>query len=462
MRSTRTLATIQACAPEDILIAHIHDAITQEVRDCKNWDNGLTLFTDYLGPVILGHQKAAADSSKASSKGKRAISKPTSQRVVDFAEDESGQVHRTLSYRDIELVQMSIATLVRYANSPEDSNTIFLFYLQSEPPVRDDPTIDRCLINLIYRYAQSKDVTERSKGLDLIHLALHRGIGLPTYNARSSWQHQHKKNDEGILTSVSRPILNIHKLRISADGRTLEHYVPGTGPRSSLPSGSQPRRQQAPLRQPQQPQQVQPSLEQQPERELGQLQQPDKKLEQMPSNRAGTASQKSQKDAGNFNQAVVQPQQALPEPSEHQEQPSQTHVQPEPRPSPKSKKGNTKHKSTASASGASGPKPSAYNKVPEDLDDQYSYYTKPSRPSFAGVDRNRDREAPRGSRYGGELRTIAFVPASTNAALKNNEYLPQDMTDAVVPKARPEDQDPTRDLVEKVEKLQLEPQSDTD
>ncbi|KAF9968563.1 hypothetical protein BGZ70_002467 [Mortierella alpina] len=460
MRSSRTLAAIQACAPEDILIAHVHDAIVEEVRDCKNWDNGLTLFTDYLGPVILGHQKAAADSNKASSNGKRVPAKPTSQRVVDFAEDEAGQVHRTLSYRDIEL---------------------------SEPPVRDDRTIDRCLINLIYRYAQSKDVNERSKGLDLIHLALHRGVGLPTYNtynaAKSSWQYQNKR-EEGILTSVSRPILNIHKLRISADGRTLEPNVPGTGPRSSAPSGSQPRRQQAPLRQPHQPQQPQQpqqleqpeqpqqQVEQQPPREQGQRKQQEKQLEQRPSSdRADTASHKAPRDAGNSNQEVSRPQQTPPkhtESAKHQEQPSQTQLQPQPEPrhGPKSKKGHPRHKPSASTSGASGPKSSAYNKVPEDLDDQYSYYTKPSRAAFAGVDRNRDREAPRASRYGGgggELRTIAFVPASTNAALKNNEgSLPQDTNEADVSGARPGDQDFTKDLVEKVERLQLEPQSDTD
>jgi len=493
MRSTRTLASIQACAPEDILIAHVHDAIIGEVRDSKNWDNGLTLFTDYLGPVILGHQKAAADSTKASSPGKRAPLKPTSQRVVDFAEDEAGQVHRTLSNRDIELVQMSIASLVRYAPSPEDSNTIFLFYLQSEPPVRDDRTIDRCLINLIYRYAQSKDVTERSKGLDLIHLALHRGVGLPTYNAfnntKASWHHQNKKRDEGILTSVSRPILNIHKLRISADGRTLEHNVPGTGPRSSAPSGLQPRRQQAPLRQPHQPQQPQQpqqpeqpeqpqqpeqpeqpkqQVEQQPQREQGQRQQQEELLERRPADRTGTASHKAPRDAGNSNLEVSRPQHTPPkhtESAKHQEQPSQSQLQPQPEPrhGPKSKKSHPRHKSSASTSGASGPKSSAYSKVPEDLDDQYSYYTKPSRPAFAGVDRNRDREAPRASRYGGELRTIAFVPASTNAALRSNEgSLLQDTNEAVVSGARPGDQDLTRDLVEKVERLQLEPRSDTD
>ncbi|CAO3567727.1 unnamed protein product [Mortierella alpina] len=376
---------------------------------------------------------------------------------------------------------MSIASLVRYAHSPEDSNTIFLFYLQSEPPVREDRTIDRCLINLIYRYAQSKDVTERSKGLDLIHLALHRGIGLPTYNAfnnaKASWHHQNKKRDEGILTSVSRPILNIHKLRISADGRTLEPNVPGTGPRSSAPSGPQPRQQQAPLRQPHQPQQPQQpqqpkqpeqQVEQQAPREQGQRQQQEEQLERRPADCTDTASHKAPRDAGNSNPEVSRPQHTPPkhtESAKHQEQPSQSQLQPQPEPrhGPKSRKSHPRHKSSASTAGASGPKSSAYSKVPEVLDDQYSYYTKPSRPAFAGVDRNRDREAPRASRYGGELRTIAFVPASTNAALSSNEgSLLQDTNEAVESGARPGDQDVTRDLIEKVERLQLEPRSDTD
>ncbi|KAG0072305.1 hypothetical protein BGZ93_003201 [Podila epicladia] len=187
-------------------LSEIHSAIVQEVRNAKVWDNAWTLFTDYLCPAIIMRQER-------------------------LQQQEQGHDRQTLSENDIRMIQYSISAMVRYAPSTAESNAVYVFFLQQcVPPIRDDPTINNCLVSLIYQYAQAKDLEIQARGLDLVKIALDRGVGLPSYSSHSS-THDHPRrqrfapensHNEHILVSVSRPILKLHQLRISADGTTLE------------------------------------------------------------------------------------------------------------------------------------------------------------------------------------------------------------------------------------------------
>ncbi|KAG0313735.1 hypothetical protein BG000_005761, partial [Podila horticola] len=196
-------------------LSELHSAIVQEVRDAKVWANTWTLFTDYLCPAIIMSQER-------------------------LQQQEQGHGRLTLSENDIRMIQFSISAMVRYAPSTAESNAVYVFFLQQcVPPIRDDPTINNCLVSLIYQYAQAKDIEIQARGLDLVKIALDRGVGLPSYSGHSSAHDNPRRrifaaHKEHILVSVSRPILDIHQLRISADGTTLEP----TGPVGASESGA--------------------------------------------------------------------------------------------------------------------------------------------------------------------------------------------------------------------------------
>ncbi|KAG0013143.1 hypothetical protein BGZ81_001208, partial [Podila clonocystis] len=191
-------------------LSELHSAIVQEVRNAKAWDNAWILFTDYLCPAIIMSQERQ--------------------------QQEQGHDRLTLSENDIRMIQFSISAMVRYAPSTDESNAVYVFFLQQcVPPIRDDATINNCLVSLIYQYAQAKDQEIQARGLDLVKIALDRGVGQPSYSAHKN-AHDHPRHHrftaenshkEHILVSVSRPILKLHQLRISTDGTTLEPTGPG-------------------------------------------------------------------------------------------------------------------------------------------------------------------------------------------------------------------------------------------
>ncbi|KAF9179117.1 hypothetical protein BGZ50_007214 [Haplosporangium sp. Z 11] len=434
-----SLESIRTFNPHVLRIEHIHYALIYEVRDVSNWDNALTLFTDYIAPIILASQKAASQKiassdtknnapTGAKNNAQRTYAKPISSQFRQFAEDSSGNVTHQLSPDDVLLVQRSIGALVRYAPTPEESNVIYLFYLQCDPPVRSDETIDNCLISLIYKYAQVKDNPElRAKGLDLIKIALDRGIGLPSYNARQTSKNRDRQRrfgerfqNEGILVSVSTPILNQLQLQIAKDGRTLEERTE----RSMHPSysfGAQQRRQQY-LQQQQRKPVVRHEQDQEQEQEQRPVVTNQTQNDQDSSGRAGSPQQS--KDHSSLQQPA------------HPPRPQHHHYNP---------KSMTK-RSFAPPTATFAKGSSSYS-VEEEVD-QYTYYTqKSSRASFSGADHTSSSSS--GGRYSAR-QTIAFVPASTNALLTKD-----DQATLCTPE---ESQGAADDLAEKVADMQLNPQ----
>ncbi|KAG0244071.1 hypothetical protein BGW41_000499 [Actinomortierella wolfii] len=236
----------------------IYKAIVEEVKWRRNWTNAWQLFDIFLCPVILA-------------------STPSSQ-VDDDDDKENNQgnnnklaLNRELSAQEIQWIQWAISALVRYAPNPQEANRVYMFFLQQcRPPLRDDQTINHCLVSLIYQYAQVKGNNAlMAQGLDLIQVALDRGVGLPTYEVIQSTSKQKKRmayerlqqqkgnaintspQKNSILASVSRPILRYHHLTISDDGRSLIELpharpLPSHQPHFQLRQQQQQQQQQQP------------------------------------------------------------------------------------------------------------------------------------------------------------------------------------------------------------------------
>ncbi|KAF9356504.1 hypothetical protein BGX26_005158 [Mortierella sp. AD094] len=426
-------------SPEMIKIYHLHHAIVTEVRDENNWDNALKLFTTYLAPIVVASQKAAAAATGTTVpriNSGRKYNKESS-RMIDFNEKHNGNGTRQLNEEDVRLVQFAISAMVRYAPSVTESNILYMFYLQCEPPIRCDETIDKCLVSLIYQYAHS-DPELQVKGKDLIEVALSRGIGLPDYKAIASRKHKllriQPRNDTGILRNVSEPILRLLKLQISNDGRSLVPYdwpTPNSGNSShyhqhhSRPpqqlNQSRPPQQLNQPRSPQQQHQFRPPQQQQQYR--GPQQQAQSRQQQYPQHqhqhqhqsRPQPPTSRPRPFQGSLGQLSSPPQQLQQEKGE-----------------PNTVAGKNIKKPLLKSDTAG----KFASRIPED--DQYSYYQKASRRGFEGSHRDGHRgergsfiggsgSSSRDDRYGSKHREITFVPASINSMLKTDSLPTEDL-----------------------------------
>ncbi|KAF9103466.1 hypothetical protein BGX29_003333 [Mortierella sp. GBA35] len=524
-----TLKDIEDYERKDMLrVEHIHWAITNEVRDLKNWDNALTLLTSYLAPVIIASEKAAAaavttptgdntntnpntNTTTNSTNGKKATaaennnthsSPPTtdgpgaaggggahgktfSSKFSEFVEDETtGQFTKQLTEQDIRLIQWSMAALVRYAPTPSESNVVYMFYLQRQPPLRNDETIDNCLISLIYQYAQVKDDRElQAKGLDLIKVALERGIGLASFQSRTSVKNQtYRPQRETILASVSKPILIQQSLQITQDGRALEPRRPGQN------QGRPPPTQQKPGAYPPQKASGGVSTGQRQGLGLSQGQWQSHQGQgqgQVVSGRgsgrpaavaaaaAAAGSSPPHPQPSSQPQQTQSPQQVQSH-SQAQGGRSQTQTDNTQPQSPTQGKTKPRHRKQDNNNAANQDTQESSNTAApraEEPVDQYDYYTRASR-SFAGTERTksggRSSFGGVGGSSGGKLRTIAFVPASTNPMLKTDHPAPStddgdhegQHTGDDVDKEKGSKEDATVVLAEGIEKLRLDPTSD--
>ncbi|KAF9145854.1 hypothetical protein BGX30_006337 [Mortierella sp. GBA39] len=456
-----TLKDVEDYDRKDMLrVEHIHWAITHEVRELKQWNNALTLLTSYIAPVVIASEKAAAAAAAATDdvdsetaarteNTTKPTPLPTTSKFSDFVEDETtGQYTKQLTEQDMRLIQWSIAALVRYAPTPSESNVVYMFYLQRQPPLRNDETIDNCLISLIYQYAQVKDDPElRAKGLDLIKVALERGVGLPSYQSRTSVKNKGRQQRESILASVSRPILIQQGLQITEDGRALEACRPG-GLQQYQQQGGRPYGQQK-QQQGSQPLHKGPNGFPAEGQRQGQNQghPQGQAVGGRKSGRPGVAGSSSP-------QPQPQPQSSQPQ----QQAPQQTQTQTQGKTKPRHRKQDSPrlaNKDTQDSNSTSTtPTPTSPRQaVPMD---QYDYYTSAPR-SFSGTERVKPGSRPAfggvgGYSNGGKLRTIAFVPASTNPMLKTDHPAPDAEKD--------KEEDVTSGLTERVENLRLDQASD--
>ncbi|KAG0279285.1 hypothetical protein BGZ95_001707 [Linnemannia exigua] len=461
-----TLKDIEDYDRKDMLrVEHIHWAITNEVRNLKNWENALTLLTSYLAPVIIASEKAVAAAATAAAatptaaagdsnntdkvatentKSPSSSSPATTATAVvrgggggggqlrtstskfsDFVEDETtGQFTKQLSEQDIRMIQYSVAALVRYAPTPSESNVVYMFYLQRQPPVRNDETIDNCLISLIYQYAQVKDDPElRAKGLDLIKVALERGVGLPSYQSRTSVKNQnYRQQRESILASVSKPILIQQGLQITQDGRALEARRPNSQYQQGRPFTQQNQQQQQGSQFSHKGFNGFPAGGQ----KQGQGQGQNQAQAQVQGQGQVASGRKSGRSAGSS------PQPQSPQQQQQQQVPQQTQTQNQTqgKTKPRHRKQDSPRLANNDTQDTDSNTTTTTSSRQEDPLDQYEYYTKASR-SFSGTERvNKSGSRPAfggvgsGGSSGGKLRTIAFVPASNNPMLKTDHPAP--------------------------------------
>ncbi|KAF9979289.1 hypothetical protein BGZ73_002558 [Actinomortierella ambigua] len=255
----------------------IYKAIVEEVKWRHNWSNASQLFDGFLCPLILASTPSGPAATGTDGGDGDAERLSSSSSTGDGTSQPKMKLNRELTAQEIQWIQWAISALVRYAPGPQEANRVYMFFLQQcRPPLRDDKTINHCLVSLIYQYAQVKgNDALMAQGLDLIQVALDRGVGLPTYEATPSTSQrqrrmQFEKNlqrqgkmvyhqqKDSILASVSRPILRYHHLRIAEDGQSLVELPQRPAPHARQPQASY----RAPYQQQQQQQQQQQSQQQ--------------------------------------------------------------------------------------------------------------------------------------------------------------------------------------------------------
>jgi len=461
-------------------IYHVHHAIVNEGRDRKNWDAAYELFRNYLVPFVNAYQKAQSIAAKTPGAFRTVVQTKDSVSLREVQQKSAQPWKLQFSEADIRNIQWSIANLVRNAPTPEDSRVVYMFYLQSDPPLRNDETINHCLVSLIYVYAQVRNRPEVQKqGLDFIEIALERGIGLPEYKAAGDSKPANAVWDANgsILGRVSAPILRLHGLRITADGRKLEqlprfqsrnYQSPARYPHPQYnrnpPSQWNQGAHQNPMPQHRPQLQVRPGLSHQ---------QPPQFKQQFKQSQEQTDTNRTQQGPETSNGPS-----SPPPPQPQQQQRSQA---PQTRPAPNQmymNKDNTLAQVPDEVEKTSKD-PVANSGVGGYEEDQYNYYST-SRPSFAGADRggggnkfgdnsDADRHSSHGSRNG--HRTIPFVPASNTAQSSSKPSLDADVA---VEESGPSNldkksddpataassgEDASAELTDGVERLQLEPPS---
>lgn len=118
---------------------------------------------------------------------------------------------RPMSNTEIRYIRQVYQIMTRYAPSIKEANKYFLHMLRNhlDTPIYDDDCINLCLNSLIYLISISEFDEFLGKGIELVQIALDRGLGI---------------NKAGkLLKNASKGILSYHGLRISKDGRSLEN-----------------------------------------------------------------------------------------------------------------------------------------------------------------------------------------------------------------------------------------------
>ncbi|KAI8879779.1 hypothetical protein K501DRAFT_276224 [Backusella circina FSU 941] len=120
---------------------------------------------------------------------------------------------------EISIFQRAIATLIRYAPSPQKALDYTAYLLAQAPPLRTEHVETTCLINLIFVYRVDGTPDAMDKALDLIRMGLDRKV----YNLEARMKHE-CDNVADVFVQVSRKVLAYHHLQFSMDMKSLEPY----------------------------------------------------------------------------------------------------------------------------------------------------------------------------------------------------------------------------------------------
>ncbi|CAG8495545.1 6963_t:CDS:1 [Funneliformis mosseae] len=114
-----------------------------------------------------------------------------------------------LTSKELKLIRCVYQIMIRYAPSVKEANYYYLHLLHNhlDTPIYDDECINHCLNSLIYLISTSNITDYLEIGLELVEIALSRGIG---------------KDPSGILESVSKNIMAYHGLKMRRDGHVTK------------------------------------------------------------------------------------------------------------------------------------------------------------------------------------------------------------------------------------------------
>jgi hypothetical protein len=118
---------------------------------------------------------------------------------------------------EVNVFQKSIATMIRYAPSPQKALDYSSYMLSQPPPLRTEFVETTCLINLIFVYRVAGSPDAMDKALELIRVGLDRKV----YNLKAHRKYE-RDNVAEVFFEVSGKVVAYHHLQFSADKKTLE------------------------------------------------------------------------------------------------------------------------------------------------------------------------------------------------------------------------------------------------
>src|SRR3954451_5540103 len=204
---TKYTIDIMRSAGQTPTLTELNKAIVSEAKYHHNWLAAASLFEDF--DKIVWERLSRLLNSGQFNSGKKKVQ-------IDNGDYESSKLSlkqiwektptalQPLTSTELKLIRFVYQIMVRYAPSLKEANYYYLHLLNNhlDTPIYDEECIDHCLNSLIYLISTSKIADYLEIGLELVEIALARGIG---------------KDPTGILKSVSKNILSYHGLKIRED-----------------------------------------------------------------------------------------------------------------------------------------------------------------------------------------------------------------------------------------------------
>ncbi|CAO3598434.1 unnamed protein product [Absidia cylindrospora] len=142
---------------------------------------------------------------------------PSTTTDADQEDNDSNKWKRNYSHIQINNFQKSMATLVRYAPTIQDSLDYACFCLNEVPePLRNESLEQIMTVNLIYLYKRQGGRDNMEKALELIKTGVALGYALPSETPSTF-----TNNSDAVFVDVSNSILRHFGLVLAQDKKSL-------------------------------------------------------------------------------------------------------------------------------------------------------------------------------------------------------------------------------------------------
>ncbi|CAI2173447.1 19158_t:CDS:1 [Funneliformis geosporum] len=190
-------------------LTELNQAIVSEAKYHHDWYAAASLFEDF-DKIVWERLSRLSHNKQNNSDKEKVQSDDICYDLLPILSlnqiwEDTPTALQPLTPKELKLIRCVYQIMIRYAPSVKEANYYYLHLLHNhlDTPIYDDECINHCLNSLIYLISTSNIKDYLEIGLELVEIALSRGIG---------------KDPSGILESVSKNILAYHGLKMRRDG----------------------------------------------------------------------------------------------------------------------------------------------------------------------------------------------------------------------------------------------------